>query len=44
MTDTSEAAVAARAAEQLSQATTEMVTQGNLEVRTLGADLTSLTQ
>ena len=32
MTDTSEAAVAARAAEQLSQATSEMVTQGNLEV------------
>lgn len=32
-TDTSAAAIAARAAEQLSGATAEMVTQGNIEVR-----------
>jgi hypothetical protein len=31
MTDTSAAAVAARAAEQLTQATAAMVTQGNIE-------------
>jgi polysaccharide pyruvyl transferase WcaK-like protein len=31
-TDTSAAAIAARAAEQLSGATSEMVTQGNIEV------------
>ena len=31
-TDTSAAAIAARAAEQLSGATAEMVTQGNIEV------------
>lgn len=33
MTDVSAAAVKARAAEQLSGATSEMVTQGNIEVR-----------
>ncbi len=32
-TDTSAAAMAARAAEQLSGATSDMVTQGNIEVR-----------
>ena len=32
-TDTSAAAMAARAAEQLSGATADMVTQGNIEVR-----------
>lgn len=33
MTDVSAEAVKARAAEQLSGATSEMVTQGNIEVR-----------